>query len=84
MHDFEDIRPYRDDEVRGVVDALLEDLDLSHALGMFRYPTFYRWFPGPIASLVQLALKRELRHVQRIHDVQIIIEKYLDKMKTMA
>lgn len=80
MHDFEDIRPYRDDEVRGVVDALLEDLDLSHALGMFRYPTFYRWFPGPIARLVQLALKRELRHVQRIHDVQIIIEKYLDKI----
>lgn len=80
MHDFEDIRPYRDDEVRGVVDALLEELDLSHALGKFRYPTFYRWFPGPVACLVQLALKRELRDVQRIHDVQIIIEKYLDKI----
>ncbi len=80
MHDFEDIRPYRDDEVRGVVDALLEDLGLSRALGKFRHPTFYRWFPGPITRLVQLALKQELRHVNCIHDVQIIIEKYLDKI----
>jgi hypothetical protein len=80
MHDFEDIRPYRDDEVRGVVDALLEDLDLSHALGKFRNPKWYRLFPGPVARLVQSALRKELQHVNCIHDVQIIIEKYLDKI----
>ena len=38
MHDFDDIRPYRDDEVRGVVHGLLEDLDLSRALAKFHYP----------------------------------------------
>jgi glycerol-3-phosphate O-acyltransferase len=80
MHDFEDIRPYRDDEVRGVAERLLEDLDLARALGKFRYPRLYRWFPGPVARLVQVALKQELRHVNCIHDVQIIIEKYLDKI----
>lgn len=80
MHDFEDIRPYRDDEVRGVVDSLLEDLDLSRALGKFRHPGLYRLFPGPVARLVQQALKKELQHVNCIHDVQIIIEKYLDKI----
>ncbi len=80
MHDFEDIRPYRDDEVRGVVDTLLEDLELSRALGKFRHPVWYRLFPGPVARLVQSALKKELQHVNCIHDVQIIIEKYLDKI----
>ncbi len=80
MHDFEDIRPYRDDEVRGVVDTLLEDLELSRALGKFRHPVLYRLFPGPVARLVQSALKKELRDVNCIHDVQIIIEKYLDKI----
>jgi 1-acyl-sn-glycerol-3-phosphate acyltransferase len=80
MHDFEDIRPYRDDEVRGVVDTLVEDLELSRALAKFRHPTLYRWFPGPMARLVQLALRNETRHVACIHDVQIIIEKYLDKI----
>jgi 1-acyl-sn-glycerol-3-phosphate acyltransferase len=80
MHDFEDIRPYRDDEVRSVLDSLLEDLDFSSAMAKFRYPRFYRWFPGPVSRLVQSALKKELQQVKSIHDVQIIIEKYLDKL----
>lgn len=80
MHDFEDIRPYRDDEVKGVVSALLEDLELSRAMGKFRHPVLFRLFPGPVARLVQSALRKELQHVNCIHDVQIIIEKYLDKI----
>lgn len=80
MHDFDDIRPYRDEEVRGVVATLLEDLDFSRAMGKFRHPRLYRWFPGPVARLVQNALRKELREVQSIHDVQTIIEKYLDKL----
>lgn len=80
MEEFDDIRPYRDDEVRGVVDTLLDDLDFATAMGKFRYPRLYRLFPGPVSRLVQAALRRELRHVETIHDVQIIIEKYLDKL----
>jgi 1-acyl-sn-glycerol-3-phosphate acyltransferase len=80
MQEFDDIRPYRDDEVRGVVDALVEDLDLSRAMGKFRYPRFFRWFPGPVTRLAQRALKQELLQVKTIHDVQAIIEKYLDKL----
>lgn len=80
MHDFDDIRPYRDDEVRGVVHGLLEDLDLSRALAKFRYPRAYRWFPGPMTNLVQHELKKELRNVDSIHGVQMVIEKYLDKL----
>lgn len=80
MHDFDDIRPYRDDEVRGVVAALLDDLDFSRAMGKFRHPRLFRWFPGPVTRLAQNALKQELRNVDTIHDVQTIIEKYLDKL----
>lgn len=80
MLDFEDIRPYHDAEVRGVVDALLDDLELSHAMGKFRHPKLYRLFPGPVARLTQAALKNELREVNCIRDVQVIIEKYLDKI----
>lgn len=80
MYDFEDIRPYRDDEVTGVVRGLMDDLELSRALAKFRYPGMYKMFPGPMARLVQVRLKQELRHVHTIRDVQIIIEKYLDKL----
>ncbi len=80
MHDFDDIRPYHDSEVRWVVQALLEDLDLSRAMGKFRFPRAYRWLPGPVTRLVQSALKQELRNASCIHDVQILIEKYLDQL----
>jgi len=80
MYDFEDIRPYRDDEVRAVVGGLVTDLELARAMAKFRHPAFYRWFPGPLTKLVQAALGKELRHVQTVRDVQIIIEKYLDKL----
>ncbi|MDY6981602.1 MAG: acyltransferase, partial [Pseudomonadota bacterium] len=80
MHDFEDIRPYHDEEVRGVVDALLDDLDLSRAMGKFKHPKLYKLFPGPVARLTQSALKKELLHVSCIRDVQDIIEKYLDRI----
>ncbi len=80
MHEFDDIRPYHDSEVRGIVYGLLEDLELSRALGRFHYPRAYQWFPGPVARLVQAALKKELGNACCIHDVQIVIEKYLDKL----
>ena len=80
MHEFDDIRPYRDDEVNWVVHGLLEDLELSRALGRFHFPRAYRWFPGPVARLVQSKLKQQLRQASKIHDVQVVIEQYLDKL----
>tara|TARA_R110000772_G_scaffold84964_5_gene178923 strand:+ start:619 stop:1770 length:1152 start_codon:yes stop_codon:yes gene_type:complete len=80
MQDFEDIRPYLDHEVRQVVDSLLTDPEFSNAIARYRYPRWYAWFPGVVSKLVQSFLKKETAHVQSIHDVQIIIEHYLDKL----
>ena len=80
MQDFEDIRPYLDHEVRPVVDSLLQDPEFSAAIARFRYPRWYSWFPGIVGKIVQQYLKRETSHVKTIHDVQIIIEHYLDKL----
>lgn len=80
MQDFEDIRPYLDHEVRPIVDSLLQDPEFSAAIARFRYPRWHAWFPGLVGRIVQHYLNRETCHVQNIHDVQIIIEKYLDKL----
>ncbi|MDR2213988.1 MAG: 1-acyl-sn-glycerol-3-phosphate acyltransferase, partial [Pseudomonadales bacterium] len=77
---FDDIRPYHDSEVRAVVERLAADLALSKAMAKFRLPTLYRFWPALAARLVQAGLKRELRAVRSVHDVQIIIEKYLDRL----
>jgi len=80
MQDFEDIRPYLDHEVRHVVDSLVTDPEFSAVIARYRYPRWFGWFPGIVSKLVQQYLKKETDHVQNIHDVQIIIEKYLDKL----
>lgn len=80
MDQFEDIRPYRDEEVRPVVDRLLQDEALARALAKFKHPLLFRLLPGWVAGKVQAALQEETAHVQTIHDVQLVIEKYLDKL----
>jgi glycerol-3-phosphate O-acyltransferase len=80
MDDFEDIRPYRDDEVRPVVKRLLQDNALSSALAKFKHPLLYKFFPGWVTKKVHALLSEEIAHVQTIHDVQKIIEKYLDSL----
>lgn len=80
MHDFEDIRPYHDDEVRAVIASLLDDMEFSSAMAGFKHPTLYGMFPGLMARLVRSVLRKELNDVRNIHDVQVIIEKYLDNI----
>ena len=80
MQDFEDIRPYHDSEVRPAVESLLADLELSRALARFKFPLAYRLAPTAMAKLARVFLRRELSHLDSIHDVQIIIEKYLDRL----
>ena len=80
MQDFEEIRPYLDHEVREVVDSLLTDPEFSNAIARFRYPRWHAWFPKIVSRLVLTFLKKETAHVESIHDVQIIIEHYLDKL----
>lgn len=80
MDSFDDIRPYGDGEVRPVVDRLLQDEALARALAKFKHPLLFRFLPGWVAGKVQAALREETAHVQTIHDVQLVIEKYLDKL----
>lgn len=80
MDDFEDIRPYHDHEVRPAVRALLADLELARAMAKFKFPRLYEYAPTLTARMVRLMLRQELKHLDSIHDVQIVIEKYLDKL----
>lgn len=80
MYDFDDIRPYHDHEVRPAVQSLLADLELARAMAKFKFPRLYGRAPDMMSRLVRLMLRWELKHLDSIYDVQIIIEKYLDKL----
>ena len=80
MDDFADIRPYRDEEVRPVLDRLLEDDALGSALARFKHPLLYRLVPGWMTGKAKSALREETANARTIQDVQLVIEKYLDRL----
>ncbi len=81
---FADIRPYRDDEVAGVLERLTHDPEFIGTVARFRLGRLAALFPGLARMLVQLRLTRQLRGVRRVEDMQMVIKRYLEKMITQT
>ncbi len=77
---FDDIRPYRDDEVNHVLNKLINEVELQSSLAQFSMPLIKKYF-SPIAnSLVKWSLKYRLRNIHKIDDIQNEVAKYLHKI----
>ena len=74
---FEDIRPYRDDEARVILDRLIADPEMSHAAAHFLVPKLAK-LEGPVAWLVRQFLRFEFRKARNIRGVQEVVAKYLE------
>ncbi|MCL6417483.1 1-acyl-sn-glycerol-3-phosphate acyltransferase [Aestuariirhabdus sp. Z084] len=79
MDTYKDIRPYRDHEVREVLDRLLQDDAFIATLSRFRFPRLSRWFSVVLHPLVRTILKRELAGVIDVHSLQEKVESYVDR-----
>ncbi|QFU76950.1 glycerol acyltransferase [Halioglobus maricola] len=77
---FADIRPYQDHEVTDVLSRLLSESELLDLLGertegfVARLPAFLR------RPLVRMGLKRQLKDVQDVHSMQMVIKTHVEKM----
>src|SRR5690606_22800550 len=80
MDQFQDIRPYHDDEVRPVLDGLIANPDFIAALGRFSFPRLYRSAPGMVQMLVKQRLKWQMRNVKDVASMQRVIAIYMDQM----
>lgn len=80
MDKFDDIRPYNDDEVRPVLDRVLNDGDFRRAIARLRFPRLAKLIPGPIGAAVGGYVKRELRDAATVKDVQLVVQKYMERM----
>jgi hypothetical protein len=77
---FADIRPYRDEEVAGVLARLLDDRELLDTMAGFRLGALARLAPALARWLVRRALTREVRGVADVGAMQAIIKRYMDRM----
>lgn len=80
MGQFDGIRPYDDVEVSAVLQRLLRDRELLQTLAGYRFPRLSQWLPGVTRGLVSSALRRELRGVDTVDDLQHRLEPWLDKV----
>lgn len=78
--DFESIRPYRDDEVPGVLARLVHEPELLAAVARFRLPRLSRIAPRLVRGFVSRALAARLGGIGTVHDFQRFLESFFVKM----
>jgi 1-acyl-sn-glycerol-3-phosphate acyltransferase len=80
MNKFKEIRPYLDDEIRPVLDNLINNPELVSAIAGFYSPKLARWFPACMRTVARHTLKRQLKGVHDVESVQHVIARYMGKM----
>jgi len=80
MQEFEAIRPYRDDEVPGVIRGLSQDPALLRAAASFFAPHLAAWFPWLARRLTRRFIVMRTRHLETVEDVQIWLARYMKRV----
>ena len=80
MQDFESIRPYRDDEVVGVVARLLRDPKLLNAAAKFLAPRLEALLPGVVPNVVAYYLRHRTRDFSTVQDVQLFLSRLMERI----
>ena len=71
---FDEIRSYRDDEVRGVIDKILLDPGFLAMVSRYLNPKLAKWFSKPSAIITKMILQKKLQHVETVAQLQEQIE----------
>lgn len=77
MTQFDDIRPYRDDEVRAVIDKLTSDNSLVDTVANYKFPRMSKWVPGLMPWLIRKRIQHDLGDVNSVKDFQDIVANYV-------
>lgn len=77
---FKSIRPYHDNEIRAVLDNLIENPEFVGSIASFYAPKLARVVPGIMRGVAQRKLRAQLQNVHNVTSMQDIIAVYMDKM----
>ncbi len=80
MSNFDDIRPYQDDEVRGVIQRLLADTEFLDFLGKYHSPALSRYLPFVVRMATRYVLNRSLGKVSTVNEFQQVISSYAKRI----
>jgi len=80
MDRFADIRPYRDNEVRPVIDNLLSDNEFIKTIVNLRFPGLPGFLSCFLDPFVQRRLGKEFASVTDVRTFQELVKSYMDKL----
>lgn len=80
MKDFDDIRPYRDDEVRAVLRRIVQDPECVSAIVKFRCGNWPLWLQAGLRPVVRMLLILVAWRVSTVRAFQDIVERYMAHM----
>ncbi|EGH00262.1 hypothetical protein imdm_1156 [gamma proteobacterium IMCC2047] len=80
MTNFEDIRPYNDDEVKPTIKRLLNDAGFIDTISAFKLAGKPQWLRNLLRPLVKQRLNKELGAINSVKDVQTLCEKYVHRV----
>lgn len=80
MTEFDDIRPYRDEEVATVLARIVNDPELCGAIAALKFPRLNRFLPWLIRPLVALKLRSQLAGIDTVDALQDLVSGYLRAM----
>jgi 1-acyl-sn-glycerol-3-phosphate acyltransferase len=74
---FDDIRPYRDDEVATVIQKLVNEPALQSSIASIKLPRTNKSLPSVARFIVRMYLKRKSKKIKSIDTIQQEVAKYL-------
>ena len=80
MEKFDAIRPYRDEEIRKVLERLLIDREFINSIANFFHPRLSTFIPPLMRWLARSKLRSQLKNVYDVRSMQDVIAEYMDKM----
>lgn len=82
MNEFDDIRPYRDDEVPTVLARLSSNREFIDTLLSIKYPRIAKWAPWLIRPIITRALQGAFSKIHTVHDLHTAMRASLGNLLT--
>ncbi|MDP0563522.1 MAG: 1-acyl-sn-glycerol-3-phosphate acyltransferase [Candidatus Endonucleobacter sp. (ex Gigantidas childressi)] len=80
MQQFDEIRPYHDDEVSPTLNKLLADRCFLNVLARHRYPVLTEKYGRLLEWLVGVFFRNKVRNINSIHEFQNAVKPYVSKL----
>ncbi len=80
MNEFDNIRPFNNDEVAAVMQDLLNEQEFFHALAKIQFPRFTKLFPKTATVITRKYLQNKILQIKTIEQVQDIVCDQMEKL----